>query len=116
MGFMDELRKLTQPYEDEDDYYEGADSSPQQSAPTEAQLEFENAFGGTEVPELSSLRGERVFFPPSAAGVLQNSNRLRERKRLNSPARNSRLFFLIRRALMKPATLFSILFRGAVLL
>ena len=23
MGFMDELRKLTQPYEDEDDFYEG---------------------------------------------------------------------------------------------
>ena len=51
MGFMDELRKLTQPYEDEDDFYEGADSSAQQSAPSEAQMEFENAFGGTEVPE-----------------------------------------------------------------
>ena len=25
MGFMDELRKLTQPYDDEDDFYEGAD-------------------------------------------------------------------------------------------
>ena len=24
MGFMDELRKLTQPYEEEDDFYEGA--------------------------------------------------------------------------------------------
>ena len=29
MGFMDELRKLTQPYEDEDDFYEGADASAQ---------------------------------------------------------------------------------------
>ena len=28
MGFMDELRKLTQPYDDEDDFFEGADSSP----------------------------------------------------------------------------------------
>ncbi len=53
MGFMDELRKLTQPYEDEDDYYEGADPSAQPSVPSEAQLEFENAFGGTEVPELA---------------------------------------------------------------
>ena len=26
MSFMDELRKLTQPYEDEDDFYEGAES------------------------------------------------------------------------------------------
>ena len=51
MGFMDELRKLTQPYEDEDDFYEGADPSAQPSVPSEAQLEFENAFGGSEVPE-----------------------------------------------------------------
>jgi len=29
MSFMDELRKLTQPYEDEDDFYEGADPSAQ---------------------------------------------------------------------------------------
>ena len=48
MSFMDELRKLTQPYEDEDDFYEGADPSAQPPAPTEAQLEFENAFGGTD--------------------------------------------------------------------
>ena len=51
MGFMDELRKLTQPYEDEDDFYEGADPSAQQVQPTEAQLEFESAFGGREIPE-----------------------------------------------------------------
>ena len=51
MSFMDELRKLTQPYEDEDDCYEGADPSAQPPAPTEAQLEFENAFGGRETPE-----------------------------------------------------------------
>ena len=51
MSFMDELRKLTQPYEDEDDFYEGADPAAQPSAPSEAQLEFENAFGGSEVPE-----------------------------------------------------------------
>ncbi len=51
MGFMDELRKLTQPYEDEDDFYEGADPAAQAPAPTEAQLEFESAFGGKEAPE-----------------------------------------------------------------
>ena len=51
MGFMDELRKLTQPYEDEDDFYEGADPSAQPAAPSEAQLEFESAFGGRETPE-----------------------------------------------------------------
>ena len=42
MGFMDELRKLTQPYDDEDDFYEGADSSlrEQQTQPSAAQIEF----------------------------------------------------------------------------
>ena len=63
MGFMDELRKLTQPYEDEDDYYEGADPSVQPAAPSEAQLEFENSFGGREVPE----RAEEEDPAPSAA-------------------------------------------------
>lgn len=46
MGFMDELRKLTQPYDDDDDFFEGAEGglrpAPQPSA---AQMEFENAFG-----------------------------------------------------------------------
>ena len=45
MGFMDELRKLTQPYDEEDDFYDDADSSLRPSAqPSEAQLEFENTF------------------------------------------------------------------------
>ena len=46
MGFMDELRKLTQPYDDEDDFYEGADSSlREQAQPSAAQIEFESSFG-----------------------------------------------------------------------
>ena len=46
MGFMDELRKLTQPYDDEDDFFEGADSSlREQAQPSAAQIEFENSFG-----------------------------------------------------------------------
>ena len=49
MGFMDELRKLTQPYDEEDDFYEGADSSlREQLQPSAAQLEFENAFAAEE--------------------------------------------------------------------
>lgn len=45
MGFMDELRKLTQPYDDEDDFFEGADVSAK-SAPavSQAQIDFENTF------------------------------------------------------------------------
>ena len=46
MGFLDELRKLTQPIDDEDDFFEDADSSLRQSTqPSDAQVEFENTFG-----------------------------------------------------------------------
>ena len=49
MGFMDELRKLTQPYDDEDDFYEGAESDlREQAQPSPAQLEFESTFGAEE--------------------------------------------------------------------
>ena len=47
MGLMDSLRKLTQPYGDEDDYFEGAngDFAPQETVPSgDAQLEFESSF------------------------------------------------------------------------
>ncbi len=51
MGFMDGLKKLTQPYDDDDDFFEGADLSfkpqpreEQKSAVSAAQLAFENAF------------------------------------------------------------------------
>ena len=69
MGFMDELRKLTQPYEDEDDFYEGADPAAQAPAPTEAQLEFESAFGGKETPEPAAEQEEA----PQAAPAQQES-------------------------------------------
>ena len=60
MGFMDGLKKLTQPYDDDEDFFEGADTSfkPQPKAESKpvsaAQLAFENSFsdsGGTPMPE-----------------------------------------------------------------
>ena len=55
MGFMDELRKLTQPYDDEDDFFEGADESFKPAQPTaEApqvsaeQTAFENSFSAPQ--------------------------------------------------------------------
>ena len=46
MGFMDELRKLTQPYDEEDDFFEGADGGlREQAQPSAAQIEFESNFG-----------------------------------------------------------------------
>lgn len=68
MGFMDELRKLTQPYEDEDDFYEGADPSAQPAAPTEAQLEFENTFGAREAPEPADEEPDTPAPAPQEGG------------------------------------------------
>lgn len=46
MGFLDELRKLTQPIDDEDDFFEDADSGLRPSTQvSDAQLEFESTFG-----------------------------------------------------------------------
>ena len=53
MGFLDELKKLTQPYEDDDDFFEDAEKPartvsvrPKASAPaSDAGIEFENTFG-----------------------------------------------------------------------
>jgi cell division inhibitor SepF len=60
MGFMDGLKKLTQPYDDDEDFFEGADQSlrpqpkpEQKAAVSAAQMAFENAFadqGGTPAP------------------------------------------------------------------
>lgn len=51
MGFMDGLKKLTQPYDDEEDFFEGADQSlrpqpkPEQKGPVSAaQMAFESSF------------------------------------------------------------------------
>lgn len=68
MGFMDELRKLTQPYEDDDDFFEGADLSfkPQaktKPAATQEQALFESSFAEegsayTEAPPPRKTKGE----------------------------------------------------------
>ena len=57
MGFMDGLKKLTQPYDDDEDFFEGADPSfkPQQKADPKpavsaAQMAFENSFADTAGP------------------------------------------------------------------
>ena len=56
MGFMDELKKLTQPYDDEDDFFEGAAPAykhqPKAQAPAQqpgqAQALFESTFAGDQ--------------------------------------------------------------------
>ena len=70
MGFMDELRKLTQPYDDDDnDFFEGSSSgfsSPPSASP--AQLEFENTFG--EEPSSAPEPARRPAKPAAEGGLL----------------------------------------------
>lgn len=64
MGFMDELKKLTQPYEDDNDFFEGADVSfkPQPKAEAQpktsnAQMVFESSFAEeTPAPETQAQK------------------------------------------------------------
>ena len=63
MGFMDELRKLTQPYDDEDDFFEGAETNLRpQAQPSAAQIQFESAFG-----EETGAKPEPEAAPKEAA-------------------------------------------------
>ncbi len=59
MGFMDELRKLTQPYDDEDDFFEGADES------------FKSAQATAQAPQVSAEQTafENNFAAPQGARV-----------------------------------------------
>ena len=70
MGFMDELKKLTKPYDDEeDDFFEGADSSYKSTpAASPAQLEFEHAFG--EEPSSAPEPVHKPAKPAPEGGLL----------------------------------------------
>ena len=93
MGFMDELRKLTQPYDDEDDFFEGAETNLRpQAQPSAAQIQFENAFGeetGAK-PEPESAPKEAAPKPASAPsgglfggfGFKKGAKAKRERRRI----------------------------------
>lgn len=73
MGFMDNLRKLTQPYGDEDDYYEGAEGAyaPQETENlNDAQLEFESSFA--EEPSATPEPAAKPVKQPRAGGLFGN--------------------------------------------
>ena len=70
MGFLDELKKLTQPYDDDDgDIFEGASESERSSvaAVSAAQQQFENTFGEESV---SAAEPERKPAAKNADGGL----------------------------------------------
>ena len=78
MGFMDELRKLTQPYDDEDDFFEGAETNLRpQAQPSAAQIQFENAFGeepsGTPEPAPKETASKPAQTQNAGAGGLFSS-------------------------------------------
>ena len=65
MGLFDELKKLTQPQDDDSDFFEGADESfkPAPAAASSAQLQFESTFG-----EEPSSNPEPARRPAKAQG------------------------------------------------
>lgn len=55
MGFMDEFRKLTQPYDDDEDFFEGADSSLRKPAkPSPVEVSADDGFD--DEPEAAASR------------------------------------------------------------
>lgn len=66
MGFMDELKKLAQPYGDEDDFYEGADGAyapPSPDSISSDQMNFEEEFAA-EPPKEEKKRRKPLFTQP----------------------------------------------------
>ncbi len=92
MGLMDNLRKLTQPYGDEDDYFEGADSAfvPQESVPaTDAQMEFENSFA--EEPSSNPEPAQKPSKAARSGGLFGfGSDRSSSPKTASKPAKSNR--------------------------
>lgn len=89
MGLMDNLRKLTQPYGEEDDFFEGADSSfaPQNTEPvSEAQLEFENSFA--EEPAGAPEPAKKPAKPPRSGGLFSRGSS--EQRSSAKPAKSGR--------------------------
>ena len=96
MGFLDELKKLTQPYEDEDDYFEGA-NVPSSSAgyavkpravgqpkvsPKAAEAEFEKSFAAAQAP--APAEEEAEDDGEETPGLFGNLGK-RVSNRMNSP-------------------------------
>ncbi len=81
MGFMDELRKLTQPYDDDDDFFDGADGSlRQQTPPSAAQIQFEDTFaaGGGGKIEAAAPPAEKES--PKSGGLFSGRGAKRKEK------------------------------------
>ena len=90
MGLMDNLRKLTQPYGDEDDFFEGADGAftPQDTVPaSDAQLNFENSFA--EEPAAAPEPAEKAAKPSNGIGLFGNRREARPSRPSKARGRNT---------------------------
>ena len=88
MGFLDELRKLTQPYDDDDDFFEDSEASAPAAKPASAaQIEFENVFGeDSSGPEPAKKPARQ----PSEGGGLFGSIGAKKAAARPKPARRER--------------------------
>ena len=95
MGFMDELKKLTQPYDDDDDFFEGASESERSSAAavSAAQVQFENAFGEESVSVAEPVEKEKKALPrarkAACSALSARAARKRSRARRCASARST---------------------------
>ena len=89
MGFMDELKKLTQPYDDDDDFFEGASESERSSAAavSAAQMQFESAFGEESVSAPEPAEKESAPKAPSGGGLFGALGARRAQSKPRSPLR-----------------------------
>lgn len=104
MGFMDELKKLTQPYDDEDDFFEGADAAyrpqpKQQPAPTQAGQEqalFESSFAAGQGTPMTYAEAQPQPQPqpqgaPAEGSLFGNLGKPRREGRVNFAGREAQV-------------------------
>ena len=93
MGFLDELKKLTQPYDDDDDFFEGANESEQASAAavSAAQQQFESAFGEESVS--AAAPDEPKPSRPAEGGLFGSFGARRAQQKPRTPLRERTVNF-----------------------
>ncbi len=94
MGFLDELKKLTQPYDDDEDFFEGSIESEQSSAAavSAAQLQFESAFGEESVSAAEPAE-QKPSRPGEGAGLFGAFGARRAQQKPRSPLRERTVNF-----------------------
>ncbi len=97
MGFLDELKKLTQPYDDDDDFFEGASESEQASASaaaaSSAQMQFESAFGEERPSAAEPAETKPASRPNEGGGLFGGFGARRAQQKPRTPLRERTVNF-----------------------